>query len=148
MVSYPRAAFTVDVALMRRAAAGWDVLLVKRGSAPFQGRWALPGGFVEQYEPPEHAARRELEEETGIRCTGQLTLIGVYGGPGRDPRGWTVSAVFVGILDEGADVPVVAGDDATEVAWHSLDDPADLAFDHAEILADVRGWLTRRHAGE
>jgi 8-oxo-dGTP diphosphatase len=114
------------------------VLLVKRGRAPFAGRWALPGGFVDEYEPPEHAARRELEEETGIRYEGPLTLVGVYGGPGRDPRGWTVSAVYAGVVREGVDLALIAGDDAAEAAWHPLDQAPDLAFDHADILADVR----------
>lgn len=145
MGAYPRPAFTADAALLRRAGAGWEVLLVKRGRAPFQGRWALPGGFVDEYEPPEQAARRELEEETKIRYEGPLALIGVYGGPGRDPRGWTVSAVYAGVVGEGVEAAAVAGDDAAEAAWHPLDTAPDLAFDHARILEDVRKWLAAGH---
>ncbi|MCL4078624.1 NUDIX hydrolase [Coriobacteriia bacterium Es71-Z0120] len=121
------------------------MLLVKRGRAPFQGRWALPGGFVDEYEPPEQAARRELQEETGIRYEGPLALIGVYGGPGRDPRGWTVSAVYAGVVGEGVETAAVAGDDAAEAAWYPLDTVPDLAFDHAAILEDVRKWLVAGH---
>jgi 8-oxo-dGTP diphosphatase len=100
---------------------------------------------VDEYEPPEQAARRELEEETKIRYEGPLALIGVYGGPGRDPRGWTVSAVYAGVVGEGVEAAAVAGDDAAEAAWHPLDTAPDLAFDHARILEDVRKWLAAGH---
>jgi len=70
-----------------------SVLLVRRGNEPFKDEWALPGGFVDESERPEDAGRRELAEETGLSYEGPLRLVGVYGDPGRDPRGWTVSAV-------------------------------------------------------
>ncbi|MBC7265927.1 MAG: NUDIX hydrolase [Coriobacteriia bacterium] len=143
MGEFPRPALTADAALVRHGDTGWEILLVKRGRPPFLGRWALPGGFVDEYEPPEDAARRELEEETGIRFDGPLALVGVYGGPGRDPRGWTVSVVFAGIADADDLGAATAGDDADDAAWHPLESVPDLAFDHADIVADVRQWLGR-----
>lgn len=108
------------------------VLLIRRKHEPFAGRWALPGGFVDENEPLEAAARRELFEETGVEA-GTLEQIGTFADPGRDPRGWTVSVVFLGRVQPDAVRPK-ANDDATEVAWHSLAAPPALAFDHAEIL--------------
>lgn len=141
--AFPRPAFTADTVLVRQGERGWQVLLIRRGSPPFQGRWALPGGFVGEYEPPEDAARRELEEETGVRFEGPLRLLGVFGGPGRDPRGWTVSAAYVGVLGPDEDVGLTAGDDAAEAAWHRIDEPPDLAFDHAAVLASAREMLKK-----
>ncbi|MDI6712819.1 MAG: NUDIX hydrolase [Anaerosomatales bacterium] len=139
--AFPRPAFTADTVLVRDRERGWEVLLVRRGNPPFQGLWALPGGFVDAYEPPEDAARRELEEETGIRFEGPLRLLGVFGGPGRDPRGWTVSAVYMGLVGPSDAAEPVAGDDAAEARWHRLDALPDLAFDHADVLASARGVL-------
>src|SRR5690606_39615632 len=70
-----------------------EVLLIKRKNPPFQGQFALPGGFVDVGETVEDACRRELMEETGVRA-GRLTLVGVYSDPKRDPRGHTASVVF------------------------------------------------------
>ena len=85
---YPRPMLTADVMVVR---SGNEVLLVRRGGEPFKGCWALPGGFMEMDETIEHCAVRELEEETGLRFTEQeLSLIGIYSAPGRDPRGRTV----------------------------------------------------------
>src|SRR5919106_428549 len=84
------------------------VLLVRRKFPPFQGRYALPGGFVEVGERVEDAARRELEEETGVKA-GRLQLVGVYSDPKRDPRGHTCSVVFVTQIRS---VKALAGDDA------------------------------------
>lgn len=141
--AFPRPALTADTVLVRKRERAWEVLLVRRGRPPFQGLWALPGGFVDEYEPPEHAARRELEEETGVRFEGPLRLLGVFGGPGRDPRGWTVSAVYLGIADSNDAAEPEAGDDAAEAGWHRLDELPDLAFDHAEVLASARALLTK-----
>jgi 8-oxo-dGTP diphosphatase len=139
---YVAPALTVDAALLKgREGGGHDVLLIRRGREPFKGHWALPGGFVEVGERVEDAARRELVEETGLRGD-VLDLLGVYSDPGRDPRGHTVSVVYVmkvsGIVDVGA-----AGDDADEARWFDLDGPPALAFDHDRILADLRAWVAR-----
>jgi 8-oxo-dGTP diphosphatase len=110
--------------------------LVQRRNPPFAGQWALPGGFVEPYEPLEDAARRELREETGIEPA-HLEQMHAFGDPGRDPRGWTISLVFLALLTEheAAAVHPRAGSDAGRVAWFDLAAPPPLAFDHAAILA-------------
>lgn len=115
-----------------------DVLLIQRGNDPFEGAWALPGGFVEVGETVEEACNRELQEETGI--SGRLIgLIGVYSDPARDPRGHVVSTSFLARLENPEDVDAVSGgSDAAHAAWHPLKDPPELAFDHGDILADAR----------
>jgi len=113
------------------------VLLIKRKNPPFQGKWALPGGFVEQDEDLPESAMRELKEETGVRAViNDLSFVGVYGAPNRDPRFRTVSIVYrLEILET---VEVKGGDDAAEAAWFDLDDLPELAFDHAEGVKDAR----------
>ena len=132
---YPRPAFTCDTVVVAGERPHRVVLLVRRGAEPFVGRWALPGGFVDEGERPEDAARRELAEETGLRWDGELVAVGTFGDPGRDPRGWTVAAVFATIVP-GLPPAVVGGDDAAEAAWFAEDDlPAPLAFDHDAVVA-------------
>jgi 8-oxo-dGTP diphosphatase len=118
------------------------VLLIRRKHEPFTGVWALPGGFVDQDEPLEAAARRELFEETGLRVE-QLEQMHTFGDPGRDPRGWTVSVAHVAWVDPQLARPR-AGDDASEADWHPLDRLPPLAFDHARVLTFARQWLARR----
>lgn len=131
---YPRPAVTVDVVVLRLRERKVEVLLIKRKRAPFARSWALPGGFLDMDEELEAAARRELEEETGVRV-GPLISFGVYGAVGRDPRGRTVSVAFAGFADPGQDA--VAGDDAAAARWHPVErPPKSLAFDHANVLAD------------
>ena len=132
---YPRPAFTCDIVAFVGPAAARKVLLVRRAAEPFRGVWALPGGFVDEGERVVEAARRELAEETGLIWEGPLVPVGTFGDPGRDPRGWTVSAAY--LADIGLDTPtVVGGDDAAEAEWCFVDHlPADLAFDHSEIIA-------------
>jgi 8-oxo-dGTP diphosphatase len=139
---YERPSLTVDVVVIAPVEGQHKVLLIQRKNPPFKGRWALPGGFVEPYEPLEDAARRELWEETGARPAG-LEQLHTFGDPGRDPRGWTVSVAYLAILDEGAAQALrpQAGDDAAEVGWFDLCDPPPLAFDHADILAHARQKL-------
>jgi 8-oxo-dGTP diphosphatase len=132
---YPRPALTVDVVLLRLSSnREYDVLLIQRGSEPFKGSWALPGGFVEEGETLEAAARRELLEETGLDPH-WLKQFGVYGDPGRDPRGWVVSVAFA-VWVTGSDV-VRAGSDAVQVQWHPNNNLPLLAFDHKTILYDA-----------
>ena len=133
---YPRPALTVDVVVLRGGEADREVLLIKRGAEPFLGSWALPGGFVDEDEPLESAARRELAEETGLQGVGRLVQMGTYGDPGRDPRGWTVSVVHLVRLT-GTPTEPCAGDDAAEVSWFPAWDLPDLAFDHDRIVADA-----------
>lgn len=116
------------------------VLLIRRGNPPFEGSYALPGGFVEVGESVEDACRRELSEETGLDV-GNLRLIGVYSDPGRDPRGHTCSVAFLARV--GSASPI-AGDDAAAADWVENWRAQGLAFDHAQILADAERLLDAR----
>lgn len=109
------------------------ILLIERRNAPFRGRLALPGGFVEPKESVEEACRRELLEETGVRVR-RLRLVGVYSKPGRDPRGPTVSIAFLALVRRPR---AIAGDDAAGVAWVADWRRLDLAFDHKRIIRDA-----------
>lgn len=135
---HPRPAVTVDIVLFRRAKRGAHVLLIKRKREPFKGQWALPGGFVDENESLEAAAARELREETGLDEI-QLTQIGAFGEPGRDPRGQTVSVAFGAVIDGFPETE--AADDAEEVAWHAVARPPALAFDHRKILRVACGRI-------
>ena len=136
---YPRPALTADIIAVRGEAPTHEVLLIQRRYDPFAGQWALPGGFVDEYELPVDAARRELAEETGVAWDGELTLVGVFGKKGRDPRGWTVATAFLAIVDR--EVRVEAADDAAEARWFPVDGLPPLAFDHGEIIAAGLGLL-------
>jgi 8-oxo-dGTP diphosphatase len=115
------------------------ILLVRRGKAPYKGRYALPGGFVEVGEAVEAACRRELAEETGVRA-GKLRLVGVYSDPARDPRGHVCSVVY---LTRVARAAARAGDDAAAAEWVADWKKVELAFDHAAILADAARMLRK-----
>jgi 8-oxo-dGTP diphosphatase len=141
---YPRPAVTVDVVIVTREDKP-RVLLIRRKHEPFQGKWALPGGFVDMEEPLEAAARRELAEETGVR-PGKIEQLATFGEPDRDPRGRTISVVYLAEVRPGTVKPQAA-DDAAAVAWFSLQRPPQLAFDHAAILAAARGRLKRKNEG-
>jgi 8-oxo-dGTP diphosphatase len=140
---YPRPALTVDVAIVTREARP-RVLLIRRKKEPFALSWALPGGFVDENERLADAARRELEEETGVTVS-DLEQLYTAGDPGRDPRGWTVSVAYLAQVDPAALRPVAA-DDADEVGWFPLDALPQLAFDHAMLLGRVRARLADRQA--
>jgi 8-oxo-dGTP diphosphatase len=132
--AYPRPMLTVDVVVLAATETSRSVLLIQRGNPPFRGSWALPGGFVEEGEQVLEAAPRELAEETGLGVGG-LRLLGVYDTPGRDPRGWTVSVVYLAHVP--SEVMVTGGDDASDARWFAAEELPELAFDHALILADA-----------
>lgn len=140
---YPRPAVTVDVVVFALRDRTVHVLLIRRGNSPFAGRWAVPGGFLELEEPVEHAALRELREETGLAATWPLEPIGFFGEVGRDPRGRTISLAFATVLQAPAPEPS-ASDDASEAAWYPVAHARDLAFDHGEILDTALLWLRAR----
>jgi 8-oxo-dGTP diphosphatase len=136
---YPRPAVTVDIVIFTVAGDDLKVLLIQRKHEPFAGRWAIPGGFVDEDEPLEAAALRELEEETGVRGV-TLRQLHAFGDPGRDPRGHTISIAYYVLLNaQGLDVR--AADDAAGAGWFSLFHLPELAFDHAKILAHALARL-------
>jgi 8-oxo-dGTP diphosphatase len=126
---YP--ATSVDVVIFTLRADDLQVLLVRRKHAPFEGRWAIPGGFVEADESLEAAARRELKEETGVRDV-YLEQLYTFGDPKRDPRGRVVTVAYLALVP--APLAVQAGDDASDARWWSVYKLPSLAFDHAKIL--------------
>jgi 8-oxo-dGTP diphosphatase len=143
--SHEKPSVTVDIVVVAQLEGQRCVLLVRRRNPPFQGRWALPGGFVEPNEPLEKAARRELWEETGV-LPKRLEQLHTFGEPGRDPRGWTISVVFLAQPDKHAveTWEVRASSDAGEVGWFKLATPPPLAFDHAAILDHAIRHLERQ----
>nr|MCU0353958.1 NUDIX hydrolase [Cytophagales bacterium] len=132
----PRPSVTVDCILFGFDGGELKILLIQRGGEPFKGQWALPGGFLDIDSDPslEHAAKRELEEETGLSDVFMEQLY-TFGDTGRDPRGRTVSAAYYALLKLSDYQKVKAGTDADNVRWFALSEvPKDLAFDHEKIV--------------
>ncbi len=123
---------TVDIVILYQG----KVVLIRRKNPPFQGCFALPGGFVEVGERVEEAAVREAKEETGLDVE-LLKLLGVYSDPTRDPRGHTVSIVFLG-MGRG---PLKAGSDAKDISLFKLDEIPRLSFDHNRIIEGARSVI-------
>ena len=121
---------TVDAVIVKKTTDN-QLLLIKRKNEPFQNCWALPGGFVDENEDLEVAAKRELEEETQIKID-TLQQIGAFGKPFRDPRGHMISVAYFG--EVSVNTIAIASDDAKEVAWFPVNELPNLAFDHQEII--------------
>jgi 8-oxo-dGTP diphosphatase len=130
---YPRAALTVDCVVFGLDEAELKVLLIERGLEPFKGKWALPGGFVRVEETLEEAARRELEEEAGLKQV-FLEQLYTFGAVDRDPRERAVSVAYYALVKLAAH-ETRAATDAADARWFPLSKTPKLAFDHAEILA-------------
>ncbi len=138
---YPRPAVTVDIITLSEKGGTLYILLIRRKNEPFKGGYAFPGGFVDKDEDLYDAAKRELEEETGLKVS-PLIPFRAFGTPGRDPRGHTVGAVYYTFLDE--ECPSVQGyDDAEEACWFSLDKIPSLAFDHHLIVEELVTFLSK-----
>ena len=145
---YPRPSLTADVVALLLDESGLRVLFIRRGNAPFEGEWALPGGFCEPTETVVQAAARELTEETGVSDV-RLEELGSFSTPGRDPRGWVVTVAHLGFLPAERAGQAVGADDASEAAWlrlvideggtyrleHAGAPVTKLAFDHLEVIA-------------
>jgi len=136
---FPAFAVTVDVVILTMSEGMLHVLLVCRGEAPFEGMWAIPGGFKRPGETLDEAAKRELAEETGVDTASLVSQFGAYGDPERDPRMNVVTVAYLALVrDVGA---VVAGTDAAAAALIPVSDllngKVDLAFDHLRIVRDA-----------
>ena len=130
---YPRPALTVDCVIFGLdESAKLKILLIQRGHDPYEGQWALPGGFVDMDEPLEEAALRELKEETGVENV-FIEQLYTFGSPHRDPRGRVVTVVYYALINL-AEYRIAADSDARDVRWFPVDDLPTLAFDHAAIL--------------
>jgi 8-oxo-dGTP diphosphatase len=138
---YPRPAVAVDMVIVTTQRRP-RVLLVRRKHDPFAGMWALPGGFVNDNETLEDAARRELLEETGVKA-GKMEQLHTFGDPGRDPRGHVISVVYLTRVSARQLHPQAA-DDAAEVGWFALAQLPPLAFDHDKVLALAKRRLAKR----
>src|SRR5918994_7046895 len=136
---FPAFAVTVDVVVLTMSEGVLQLLLVRRGEAPFKGMWAIPGGFKRPTETLDQAAKRELDEETGVDTANLLTQFGAYGDPGRDPRMNVVTVAYLAVVrDVGA---VLSGTDAAAAALipvsDVLNEKLELAFDHLRIVHDA-----------
>ena len=130
---FPRPSVTVDVVIFTVRDKRLTLLLIQRKGSPFEGHWALPGGFVRPEETLEGAARRELAEETGVTDV-FLEQLRAFGDPGRDPRTWVITVAHTALIP--SDRLVLRADtDAADAHWFPLADlPGPLAFDHQTIL--------------
>ena len=139
MSTFPAFAVTVDIVILSVIDGELHVLLVHRKADPYEGRWALPGGFKRPDEGFDAAAVRELCEETGVIAPAHLAQFGAYGDPGRDPRGNIVTVGYLAVTPEVGDV--VAGTDADDARLFPvaevLKGGLQLAFDHERILVDA-----------
>lgn len=130
--SRPHPAVAVDVILFTVEQSALRVLLIRRDLAPFEGRWALPGGFVLVDESVDAAAQRELEEETGVRVR-WLEQLYTFGEVDRDPHRRVISVSYFALID-ASQLDPKAGGDARGVQWCDVDALPDLAFDHERMI--------------
>ena len=122
----------VDLVIFTIRDGALHALLIQRAAPPFEGRWALPGGFILHGESLEDAALRELGEETGVRNV-YLEQLYSFGDPDRDPRGRVISVAYYALV--AADrAPLSAGSDASDARWWPVAEHPALAFDHGRIL--------------
>lgn len=142
---YARPSVTVDMVVLTVVDLDLKLLLIERGVPPFEGEWALPGGFVrvgngddEQGEDVDDAAVRELQEETGLSPKDVfLEQLYTFGAAGRDPRGRVISVAYYALVPADRVPRVKAGDDAVDATWVSVSrlDRLQLAFDHSDIIS-------------
>ncbi len=136
---YPHPAVTVDVVVFTIHDGALKVLLIRRAMDPFEGMWALPGGFVGMRESLRRAAWRELKEETGVHAA-FLEQLGAFGHPQRDPRERVISIAYYALIPFER-LEIAAASDARDARLFALADVPELAFDHSRILRRARGRL-------
>ncbi len=129
---YPHPAVTTDIVIFTIRQDELKILLIKRALPPFQGMWALPGGFVNLDESLEEGARRELAEETGMRDV-YLEQLYTFGEPDRDPRERVITVAWYALVPSD-EIDIQAGSDAEGVSWFGMQELPELAFDHTAIL--------------
>jgi 8-oxo-dGTP diphosphatase len=130
---FDRPSVTVDIVIFTVRDNDLKVLLIKRGGPPYQGRWAIPGGFIGMEESLEASAMRELKEETGVENV-YLEQLYTFGDPKRDPRTRVITVSYFALVEAGQVKPLQAGSDASEADWFSMYQLPELAFDHHRIL--------------
>jgi len=130
---YPRPNLTVDCIIIGSDDQNLSrILLIQRKHEPFEGKWALPGGFVEEQELADEAAKRELVEETGLSGV-ELSQFYTFSTTHRDPRGWTISIAYYAFV-EISQCKIQAGDDASDAKWFPITQLPGMAFDHIQII--------------
>jgi 8-oxo-dGTP diphosphatase len=129
---YPHPAVTTDIVIFTIRQDELKVLLIKRALPPFQGEWALPGGFIDLDESLEKGARRELEEETGVSGV-YLEQLYTFGQPDRDPRERVITVAYYALIPSDK-IEIRAATDAEGVSWFGMEEIPELAFDHEQIL--------------
>lgn len=139
---YPHPAVSTDIVIFTLQDKQLKVLLIQRTNDPFRDHWSLPGGFVEIDEDLEHAALRELEEETGVNGV-YLEQLYTFGRPDRDPRERVISVAYYALVPADR-VHIRAASDAKSVAWYACNQLPELAFDHAQIIATARKRLAAK----
>jgi len=142
--TYEKPSVTVDNLIFGYEDGQQKILLIKRKSHPYINHYAFPGGFLKKTETPDESAIREASEETGLDLEPQhLKQFKTIGTPGRDPRAWVITIVYLVFLPTMEGLKVQAGGDAKEAEWLTVEDAlkAELAFDHKEILQDALEYM-------
>lgn len=139
---FPHHAVTTDVVVFSLREGTLHVLLIRRGEAPYRGRWALPGGFLKPDETLDDCAARELQEETGVSGC-YLEQLYTFGALKRDPRERVISVAYFALI-RSDDVALRADTDAADAAWHAVKALPALGFDHAEIIDLARQRLAAK----
>lgn len=139
---YPHPAVTVDIVIFTVRDEELKLLLIRRAGEAYQGKWALPGGFIQLDEGLETAARRELEEETGVRGV-YLEQLYTFGAVERDPRERVITVAYYALIPSDQ-IRLHAATDAEAVGWFSMNELPELAFDHDKIVASAHERLTAK----
>ena len=140
--AYPHPAVTVDIVIFTVRDEQLKLLLIRRAGEPYQGKWALPGGFIHLDETLEASARRELEEETGVSGV-YLEQLYTFGAPERDPRERVITVAYYALIPSDK-LQLRAATDAEAVGWFGMDELPDLAFDHPDIIATAHQRLVAK----